>query len=160
MARGSGVVVKPRGAGAETLQLLEAALGPNSMIRVTFDVTPEQFFQLLGSMTGPIQMIKGRTRTMLELEQVLKIVPVSKSTLLRMLAEERFPRGHYISPNRRVWYEDDILKWQDQLLNNQTDSLRKKRDRPKDIELKAKRVSSKKRTAKRKQAKKKKARRR
>ena len=105
-------------------------------IRVSFDITPEQFVQLLATMEGPIK-IKSRARTMLELEEVLKVVPVSKSTLLRMLAEGRFPTGHYISPNRRVWYEDDILRWQDQL--NAPVSTRK-RGKPKPSAKPKKRV--------------------
>ena len=69
-------------------------------------------------MEGPIK-IKGKTRTMLEFDEVLEIIPVSRSTLVRMLARGTFPPGHYLSPNRRVWYEDDILAWQQKLNTTQ-----------------------------------------
>jgi predicted DNA-binding transcriptional regulator AlpA len=49
---------------------------------------------------------------MLNLEQVLEIVPVSRSTLLRMESEGLFPAGVFISPNRKVWYEDHVTDWQ------------------------------------------------
>ncbi|WP_143198825.1 AlpA family phage regulatory protein [Bradyrhizobium sp. NAS80.1] len=51
-------------------------------------------------------------RKMLNEAQVLAIVPVSRTTLFRMAKSGRFPKGTYISPNRRVWYEDEIAAWQ------------------------------------------------
>lgn len=49
---------------------------------------------------------------MLSEAQVLEIVPISRTTLYRMEKEGRFPRSTYISPNRRVWFEDDVVAWQ------------------------------------------------
>lgn len=51
-------------------------------------------------------------RRMLNEEQVLQIIPVSRTTLYRMEKAGRFPRATYISPNRRVWFEDEIVAWQ------------------------------------------------
>ena len=51
-------------------------------------------------------------RRMLNEKQVLEIIPVSRTTLYRMEKAGRFPRCTYISPNRRVWYEDEIVAWQ------------------------------------------------
>jgi prophage regulatory protein len=51
-------------------------------------------------------------RRMLNEEQVLQIVPISRTTLYRMEKAGRFPRSTYISPNRRVWYEDKVIAWQ------------------------------------------------
>ena len=51
-------------------------------------------------------------RRMLNERQVLEIVPVSATTLWRMEKAGKFPRSTYISPNRRVWFEDEITKWQ------------------------------------------------
>ncbi|MET4318068.1 AlpA family phage regulatory protein [Bradyrhizobium sp. RT5a] len=50
-------------------------------------------------------------RRMLTETQVLEIIPVSRTTLYRMEKAGRFPKCTYISPNRRVWYEDEIVKW-------------------------------------------------
>jgi prophage regulatory protein len=57
-------------------------------------------------------------RRMLNLEKVLALIPVSRTTLFRMEREGRFPKSHYVSPNRRLWYEDDIIAWQDALPTN------------------------------------------
>ena len=53
----------------------------------------------------------GPRRMMLE-DQVLDIVPISRSTLWRLERSGKFPRATYISPNRRVWFEDEIISWQ------------------------------------------------
>ena len=55
---------------------------------------------------------KSRPRRMLNEKQVLDIVPLSRTTLYRMEKAGRFPKSTYISPNRRVWYEDEIIAWQ------------------------------------------------
>lgn len=54
----------------------------------------------------------GATRRMLGEKQVLEIIPVARSTLLRMEKAGTFPKSTYISPNRRVWFEDEIVAWQ------------------------------------------------
>jgi predicted DNA-binding transcriptional regulator AlpA len=49
---------------------------------------------------------------MLNEEQVRQIVPVSRTTLWAMERSGRFPKSIYISANRRVWFEDEIITWQ------------------------------------------------
>ena len=49
---------------------------------------------------------------MLSEAQVLEIVPVSRTTLYRMEKRGTFPRSTYISANRRVWFEDEVVAWQ------------------------------------------------
>ena len=49
---------------------------------------------------------------MLNEAQILAIIPVSRTTLFRMIKAGRFPKSTYISPNRRVWFEDEIVAWQ------------------------------------------------
>ena len=55
---------------------------------------------------------KSRPRRMLNEKQVLDIVPLSRTTLYRMEKAGKFPRSTYISANRRIWYEDEIVNWQ------------------------------------------------
>jgi prophage regulatory protein len=55
---------------------------------------------------------KSGPRRMLNEKQVLEIIPVSRTTLFRLEKIGRFPRSTYISPNRRVWFEDQIVGWQ------------------------------------------------
>jgi prophage regulatory protein len=57
--------------------------------------------------------VSEKPRRMLNEKQVLEIVPVGRTTLYRMEKAGRFPRSTYISPNRRVWFEDEIVAWQD-----------------------------------------------
>jgi prophage regulatory protein len=56
---------------------------------------------------------KSGPRRMLNEKQVLEIVPVGRTTLYRMEKTGRFPRSTYISPNRRIWFADEIAAWQD-----------------------------------------------
>jgi prophage regulatory protein len=49
---------------------------------------------------------------MLNLKQVLAIVPFSRSTLYREMDEGRFPKAREIAPRRIAWYEDDVTAWQ------------------------------------------------
>jgi prophage regulatory protein len=51
-------------------------------------------------------------RKMLSLQQVLAIVPFSRSTLYREMDEGRFPKAREIAPRRIAWYEDDVTAWQ------------------------------------------------
>jgi prophage regulatory protein len=55
---------------------------------------------------------KSGPRRMLNEKQVLEIIPVSRTTLHRMQKAGRFPKSTYISPNRRVWFADQIIAWQ------------------------------------------------
>jgi predicted DNA-binding transcriptional regulator AlpA len=64
-------------------------------------------------------------RRMLNLDEVLDIVPVARSTLFRMEKNKQFPECVYISENRRVWFEDEVLAWQAGLTGLSTDGRKK-----------------------------------
>jgi prophage regulatory protein len=51
-------------------------------------------------------------RRMLREEEILEIIPVSRSTLWRMEKTGTFPKATYISANRPCWFEDQIIEWQ------------------------------------------------
>jgi predicted DNA-binding transcriptional regulator AlpA len=53
-----------------------------------------------------------RPRRMLNEKQVLDIVPLSRTSIYRLEKAGKFPRSTYISANRRIWYEDEIVNWQ------------------------------------------------
>jgi predicted DNA-binding transcriptional regulator AlpA len=55
---------------------------------------------------------KAGVRIMLNEAQVLKIVPVSPVTLWRMVKRREFPPPTFITPNKKVWFEDQVIKWQ------------------------------------------------
>jgi predicted DNA-binding transcriptional regulator AlpA len=64
------------------------------------------------SITEDRALDKSGLRRMLNEKQVLEIVPVSRTTLYRLEKAGQFPRSTYISPNRGVWFKDDIERWQ------------------------------------------------
>jgi prophage regulatory protein len=55
---------------------------------------------------------KLRPRRMLSEKQILELVPISRTTLFRMMKAGRFPKATYISPNRRCWFESEVVAWQ------------------------------------------------
>jgi prophage regulatory protein len=55
---------------------------------------------------------KFEPRTMLSEKQVLQIIPIGRTTLFRMEKAGRFPKSTYVSPNRRFWFADQIVAWQ------------------------------------------------
>ena len=57
----------------------------------------------------------SRLRRMLSEKEVLEEIPVSRTTLYRMEKAGKFPRSTYISANRRVWFEDEIIAWQNEV---------------------------------------------
>ena len=63
-------------------------------------------------------VIEVRPRRMLNEKQVLAIVPYGHTTLWRMEKAGYFPKSTYISPNRRIWFEDEIVAWQNEIDGN------------------------------------------
>ena len=51
-------------------------------------------------------------RPMLTERMVLDLVPLSRTTLYRLERAGKFPRSVYVSPNRRLWFRDQIIAWQ------------------------------------------------
>jgi predicted DNA-binding transcriptional regulator AlpA len=54
-------------------------------------------------------------RPMVSIAEVLKRVPVSRSTLHRMVKEKRFPQSHELSPMRIGFFLDEVVEWQRKL---------------------------------------------
>jgi prophage regulatory protein len=69
-------------------------------------------------------------RKMLLEEQVLDVVPFSRSTLLRREKDGTFPKATYFSKNRRCWFEDQIIEWQNAVDEFQPNRGRGKPRRP------------------------------
>jgi predicted DNA-binding transcriptional regulator AlpA len=51
-------------------------------------------------------------RRMWTLKQVQKVIPLSRSTIERMMKRGEFPQQHPMSPGRRGWYVDEIVEHQ------------------------------------------------
>jgi prophage regulatory protein len=55
---------------------------------------------------------KSQPQRMLTEQQVLSFIPIGRATLYRMMREGTFPRGTFVSPNRRLWLASEIARWQ------------------------------------------------
>ena len=71
-----------------------------------------------------------RVRRMLTEAQVLEKIPFGRTTLYHQERDGKFPRSIYISPNRRVWFEDQIIEWQQTVNEFNPDRGRGKGRRP------------------------------
>ena len=58
-----------------------------------------------------------RQDRLLRLTQVLKIVPVSKTTIWAWVKQEKFPKPFKLSPRCTVWKENDVLEFVRELNN-------------------------------------------
>jgi prophage regulatory protein len=64
-------------------------------------------------------MTAGGLRKMLLEEEVLELIPFSRSTLWRLERTGKFPRSTFISPNRRIWFADEVAQWQETVNEHQ-----------------------------------------
>jgi len=53
-----------------------------------------------------------KVREMLTAEQVLLMIPISRTTLFRLEKDKLFPQGQAITPHRKLWFRDEIVAWQ------------------------------------------------
>jgi len=56
---------------------------------------------------------KSEPRRMLNEQQVLECIPISRTTLYRLEKAGRFPRSIYVSANRRLWFASEVAAWQE-----------------------------------------------
>ncbi|MET4197442.1 AlpA family phage regulatory protein [Bradyrhizobium barranii] len=54
----------------------------------------------------------SEVRPMLNAEQVLAIIPISRTTLFRLERDKVFPQGEPITPHRKLWFKDEVVAWQ------------------------------------------------
>jgi prophage regulatory protein len=62
--------------------------------------------------TDSSQVSNDGIRKMLNEEQLLALLPFSRRTLYGLMKRNQFPRGSFVSENRRVWFEDEVIDWQ------------------------------------------------
>lgn len=53
-----------------------------------------------------------KVREMLTAEQVLEMIPISRTTLFRLERDGLFPQGQAITPHRKLWFKDEVIAWQ------------------------------------------------
>lgn len=57
---------------------------------------------------------EGAPRQMLDVDKVLKLVPISVRTLARMEVRGTFPPGRLVA-GRKLWFADEVARWQQNL---------------------------------------------
>ena len=80
--------------------------------RVEGGIPADDKRESLGMSDNAEEQERKQPRKMLNQDEVLGIVPIGRTTLFRMVRLGTFPKPHYISPNRRAWYEDEVIAWQ------------------------------------------------
>ena len=60
-------------------------------------------------------------REMLNAEQVLDRIPISRTTLFRLERDGLFPQGQAITPHRKLWFKDEVVGWQKELQDPDSD---------------------------------------
>ena len=56
---------------------------------------------------GSIELLQMITQ-----DEVLQRIPISRKSLDRMENRGRFPRGRYVTPNRKAYILAEVVKWQ------------------------------------------------
>ena len=82
---------------------------------------------------------------MLNIQELLKNLNLSRTTVFRMEKAGDFPRSHQLSPNKRFWYADEVTKWKN-TRNQPVDkkllaAIKKKRTAKKRTKKRAKRFT-------------------
>lgn len=49
---------------------------------------------------------------MIDEETLLQLVPLSRSTLHRLQKQGKFPKGVYVSENRKLYVRAEVARWQ------------------------------------------------
>ena len=60
-------------------------------------------------------------RDMLTAEQVLERIPISRTTLFRLEKDGLFPEGQLLTPHRKLWFKDEVVAWQKDLQDPDSD---------------------------------------
>jgi prophage regulatory protein len=70
-------------------------------------------------------------KEMLTTEQVLTMIPVSRQTLKRMEKDKLFPQGKPLTPYRRLYFRDEVVQWQRDLQDPNSELSRNMNERRK-----------------------------
>jgi prophage regulatory protein len=62
-----------------------------------------------------VKKAESGVRKMLTAEEVLECVPFSRTTLFRLERDGLFPLGVAPAPHRKLWFEDEVIAWQKDL---------------------------------------------
>jgi len=68
-------------------------------------------------------------RIMLTSEQILDIVPITRTMLFRLEKDGLFPIGQLLTPRRKLWFKDDVIEWQRDLQDPDSELAQQVRQR-------------------------------
>lgn len=74
-----------------------------------------------------LEMTEAKTtgpRRMLDIVEVRRLVPLARTTIFNMEKNGKFPKSKFITPNCRVWFEDEIIDWQENGLDERPNRRR------------------------------------
>jgi len=66
-------------------------------------------------------MLENRTK-LIKLPEVLKITTLSRASIYRLIAENRFPEQVKLSTRACAWVEQDVLDWVNDRINGRHSS--------------------------------------
>jgi predicted DNA-binding transcriptional regulator AlpA len=55
---------------------------------------------------------KSALRKMISEARLLEIIPLSSVTIWRMIKRDEFPSPSFVTANRKLWFEDEVVRWQ------------------------------------------------
>ena len=58
---------------------------------------------------------EAEMREMLTAEQVLMMIPISRTTLFRLEEDKLFPQGIPVTTHRKLWFKHEVIQWQREL---------------------------------------------
>ena len=58
-------------------------------------------------------MTENAPRKMLSERQILGLLPIARSTLQQWEKHGNFPKAVMIGPNRKAWFADEVVAWQE-----------------------------------------------
>jgi predicted DNA-binding transcriptional regulator AlpA len=64
-------------------------------------------------------------RAMISIADLLERIPISRSTLDRLVREGSFPKPCYLTPMKLGFYLDEVVAWQKELLRGTNEGVRR-----------------------------------
>ncbi|MEH2508606.1 prophage regulatory protein [Bradyrhizobium sp. AZCC 1578] len=64
-------------------------------------------------------------RAMISIADLLERIPISRSTLDRLVKEGSFPKPCYLTPMKLGFYLDEVVAWQKELLRGKSEGVRR-----------------------------------
>jgi hypothetical protein len=53
-----------------------------------------------------------KVREMISSGRVTDMIPLDRSTLRALESEGLFPKGHWVTSKKKLWFKDEVVQWQ------------------------------------------------